>query len=385
MKRIYFLIIFIIIFTLLTGCGMINKTEPTIVPTWTPVVANTGLELGGSGVVASGEILPVRFVNLSFDQNGSVEGILFQEDQIVKQGDLLAQLEGLESLESNVTAAELGLLTAQQELDALYDTNDMAKVDSYKQIVESNQVIGDMKFRLDYLNLPVSYQDLETKDALEKAKQNYELARTNFEPYKYHPSGNATRKDLLEKLELARSDFNSVMRIMEVEAELQEAEVKLTEAEKKYAILDKGPDPEDVALAEARLKNAEAQLSVAQEALEGAKLIAPFLGTLVSIDIYPGQTVLAGEEIITLADLSELRVETTDLSERDVSQVEVGDEAIVYIEALNLEVIGRVVRISPQANIIGGDVVYTVDVELSEQPSELRWGMSVEVEISQQE
>jgi len=385
MKNNQVLLFFLFFAILINGCRVFSDPDPTAIPTWTPVVAETGTKLGGGGVVASGEVLPVRFGYLSFDQNGTVERVELKEDQKVEEGQLLVQLEGLESLESNLTAAELALLSTQQELDLLYDMNDMARVEAYQQIVEANQVIGDTKFRMDYLNTPVTFQGLKIEEALKLAKEKYELARNNFEPYKYHPSGNATRKDLLEELELARSDFNSVMRMMELQADLQEAEVKLAKAEKRYALLENGPDPDDVALAEARLKNAQAQLSVAQEALQGAKLIAPFSGTLVSLDIYPGQTVLAGEKIITLADLSELRVETTDLSERDISQVKVGDEAIVYIEALNLEVPGEVVRVSPQANIIGGDVVYTVVVELSEQPVGLRWGMSVEVEISQPE
>jgi HlyD family secretion protein len=52
------------------------------------------------------------------------------------------------------------------------------------------------------------------------------------------------------------------------------------------------------------------------------------------------------------------------------------------VEALEETVPGRVVRILPQAELLGGDVVYPVVIELDEQPAELRWGMSVEVEIA---
>jgi hypothetical protein len=52
------------------------------------------------------------------------------------------------------------------------------------------------------------------------------------------------------------------------------------------------------------------------------------------------------------------------------------------VEALGLEIAGRVVRIANQASKIGGDVVYTVIVELDEQPPDLRWGMSVDVGIT---
>jgi HlyD family secretion protein len=92
--------------------------------------------------------------------------------------------------------------------------------------------------------------------------------------------------------------------------------------------------------------------------------------------VAPGQAVLA------LADLSHLRVETVDLSERDVARVALGQPAIVYVEALGEEIEGRVVGISPQSTTIGGDVVYTVYVELGEQLPGLRWGMSADVEIA---
>ncbi len=87
---------------------------------------------------------------------------------------------------------------------------------------------------------------------------------------------------------------------------------------------------------------------------------------------------------LTLADLDHLRVETTDLSERDVARVAVGQTATVYVEGLGQDIRGRVVRIAPQATTLGGDVVYQVVIELDQQPSGLRWGMSVDVEIATQ-
>jgi hypothetical protein len=47
-----------------------------------------------------------------------------------------------------------------------------------------------------------------------------------------------------------------------------------------------------------------------------------------------------------------------------------------------VEIEGRVASIAAQATTVGGDVVYTVVIELAEQPPGLRWGMSVEVEIT---
>lgn len=102
-------------------------------------------------------------------------------------------------------------------------------------------------------------------------------------------------------------------------------------------------------------------------------------GTVTARLASAGETVQAGEIVLVLADLSTLRAETTDLSERDVAQVFEGQPATVLVKPLGVEVPGRVQRIAPQANVVGGDVVYTVVVTLDEQPPGLRWGMSVEV------
>lgn len=166
------------------------------------------------------------------------------------------------------------------------------------------------------------------------------------------------------------------------EAQVVAAQARLAQAEAQLELLKAGPRPEDVALVQARMTEAEAALAAAESALTGAELTASFGGTVTDLGISPGETVLPGQAVLTLADLHHLQVETTDLSERDVDRVAVGQQATVYVEALGLDIGGRVVRIAPQATTVGGDVVYTVVVELGEQPSDLRWGMSVEVEIT---
>jgi multidrug resistance efflux pump len=94
-----------------------------------------------------------------------------------------------------------------------------------------------------------------------------------------------------------------------------------------------------------------------------------------------GQVVVPGQILIDLGDLDTLRAVTTDLSERDVVGVAAGQGATVFVEALGIEISGRVAVIAPEATTIGGDVVYEVIIELSGQPPDLRWGMNVEVEI----
>ena len=59
----------------------------------------------------------------------------------------------------------------------------------------------------------------------------------------------------------------------------------------------------------------------------------------------------------------------------------VGTPVTVFVDALNRELTGRITRIAPQSTVAGGDVVYPLVIELDEQPSALRWGMSVDVEV----
>jgi multidrug resistance efflux pump len=91
--------------------------------------------------------------------------------------------------------------------------------------------------------------------------------------------------------------------------------------------------------------------------------------------------VLPGQALMTLADVSKLQVETTDLSERDIPRVSLGQKASVTIKSLNQTVAGKVSAISALADSLGGDVVYQTTIDLDNQPAGLRAGMSVEVQF----
>jgi hypothetical protein len=56
----------------------------------------------------------------------------------------------------------------------------------------------------------------------------------------------------------------------------------------------------------------------------------------------------------------------------------------VVIKALSQDVTGTVSEISPLADTLGGDVVYTTKIKLDSQPAGLRAGMSVDVQFNHQ-
>lgn len=175
----------------------------------------------------------------------------------------------------------------------------------------------------------------------------------------------------------AEADFNARSQA----AELQKADKVLyvdpdTGVKRWYSL------PHEVLeKAQAIANQAKASWDSAEANLAQATLTAPFDGTVVDIAITPGELVQVNQVVLVLADLSDLQVTTTDLSERDIVRVQPGQSVEVYIEALNETVAGKVVRISPIAEDVGGDVVYPVTIELENQPDGLLWGMTAEVQI----
>ena len=167
------------------------------------------------------------------------------------------------------------------------------------------------------------------------------------------------------------------------ETRVKEAEANLLAAQVQYNYQKR------LGLDEVHIESAEADVARMQALLDSAKaildtqyaLIAPFDGTVVSLDIAPAETVVPGQVVILLGDLSKYQIETTDLSERDITRVQVGQSANVFIEALEEEFTGKVIDVDRISTTLGGDVVFRVTIELDDQPAGLLWGMSADVQI----
>ena len=137
--------------------------------------------------------------------------------------------------------------------------------------------------------------------------------------------------------------------------------------------------PEVREVAHARVQQAQAALEVAQATLAQSTLVAPHDATVASIYVIPGEYVGQNQAVLTLATLNNLQLETTDLSERDITKVRIGSPVNIFIEASNENITGKVIEISPRANIVGGDVVFKVTIAFDQQPQNLLWGMTAEV------
>jgi len=177
--------------------------------------------------------------------------------------------------------------------------------------------------------------------------------------------------------------------VLEAKVREAEANLKYSQIQLDYLIRNVGcrincaPSQQHIEVAENDVASAQALVDSAKAVLATqSNLTAPFAGTVISVDIAPYETVTPGQVVMVLGDLSKYRIETTDLSERDVNKVQVGQTASVFMDALGETFTGRVVDIARISSEIGGDVVYKVTIEFDEQPSDLLWGMSADVEIN---
>ncbi len=146
-------------------------------------------------------------------------------------------------------------------------------------------------------------------------------------------------------------------------------------------VWNSGP-PEQRQEAEAKVVQAQAALEVAQSQLAQATLQAPFDGVVASIDVSQGETVQPNQIVLTIGSVDRMRIETTDLSEREIEAVRPGQSASVQLKAFTDPLSGRVSAIAPLAGKSSdGDTVFKVTIDLDQQPAGLMWGMTGDVTI----
>lgn len=177
-------------------------------------------------------------------------------------------------------------------------------------------------------------------------------------------------------VEVARADMRRAEALVErarVELELLPEDTSEAERESAQA---------DLRLAQAELDLARTALAEAEVALGQSELRAPFSGTVVAVEVTEGEQAVAGETLLTMADMSAWLVETTDLGELEVVRVAVGDRATIEIEALrDLSLSGTVERIQVRGVGRQEEVRFDVVIRPDRHVARLRWNMSATVRI----
>jgi multidrug efflux pump subunit AcrA (membrane-fusion protein) len=383
----------------LAGCSAISNPTPQPLPTIVldNDTASTQASSLTGGVTASGEVAPAQQSLISFATAGNVDTVNIAVGDQVTAGQVLIELNGSEKMAAEVESAKQELLSAQQAFDNLNKDMDVKRAEAQKTIADNRDAVRDAQRYLDNIQTQAGQADIDQAYAnMIIAKDKLEKAQKDFKPYENKAEDNIVRAGLLSRLAQAQKDYDNLVTrynnlrgtageidLAQAQADLAMAQANLAKSERDYEILQKGPDPDEVALAQARLVTAKAQLEAAQSAQNDLVLLAPFDGTVTSLNTHPKEWVSPGQTVLQLSDLQHLRVETTDLSERDIPQIRIGQAVTVYVKALKQDVSGRVSEIAPLADVLGGDVVYKVTIDLDQPPAGLRAGMSVEAQFGQ--
>jgi multidrug efflux pump subunit AcrA (membrane-fusion protein) len=354
----------------------------------------SSLQVSGGTVVASGEVVPAQEAELSFTMAGRLEAVVVAEGDAVAAGAELATLEAA-LLEAQVAQAQAAVAAAQAQLPVVKAGPRPGEVAGAEaQLAVAEAAVVQAVAQRDQVSagatkpaVAAARAQLAAAEAEERAAiiAHDKMEEQNLRPWQEEEIVLRLRAATLgrEAAEagLAQAEKGAAFQVRAAEAAIRSAEARRDVAQAQLALVQAGVTDEEIALAEGAVAQAEAALQAARAVLDQATLSAPFAGVVTALEVSPGEVVMQGQVLVRLADLDHLRVRTTDLSERDVTGVAIGGLATVYVEALGVEVAGRVVEIGVQPTAIGGDVVFPVVVELDEQPEGLRWGMSVEVEI----
>ena len=391
MKKTALLMITLLAAMLLAGCDMFSSSAPQETPI--PLMFSTDEELS---VSASGEVVPEKWTALGMPAAGIVNEVLVKDGDQVSAGQPLVRLSGKEEIQARIASAEFALADAQKGLDILEKNAATQFATAEKTLADAQTALQDAKDERYRKNLArVSQTVIDQKqsdliiaqDVLKKAKENYA-------DYENRPENDLQRAQSFSALAAAQQkvdqinyDLNWLLggpdknEVAQADAAIVVAQSKLDDAQREYDLLKKGPDPVELKVATTRIANAQAQLAAAQKALDELELRAPFSGVVSYPRVHAGEYLTYGQPAMQLVDPSTLLVETTDLSETDVTRIKPGDLATITFDALpDVSVPGKVVSIGTRVSS-GSGVNFTVTIGLNKVPDGLRWGMTAFVVI----
>jgi len=282
-------------------------------------------------ITASGNLAYSHKEDLAFKTSGTVDQVLVQAGDSVKEGQVLARLDTA-SLEQAVTAAERAVESAEFSLEQA--TND------YYKLIMPNV----------YETYPFILPD--AVNSIGKAQQQIKEAI-------------AENQKGLTSQQYSMGDIDRLLK--ETRDILSEVKTKLG----WFLIPPTSQDYWTLRAAQIKVDTAQSALDSQNDALNEAKdnlakaaVVAPFDGLITSVNVEGGDEVQKGTVAVVIADPTKFEAEIM-VSETDVFQVHDGAEATVQVDAMSAIVLpAKVTHISPTATIQQGVVNYEVKVEV---------------------
>lgn len=345
-----------------------------------------------------------NLVQISARVAGHVSKIYVQENQFVKQGDPILDLDPRD-LQVAVEQAQAALASAQAAAAA-------AKV--FVPITSINTGSNLSSANADLASARAGVSQAEQQLAAAKAK----VAQAQANNFKAQ-SDLARYKPLVEKDVISKQQYDSALAAADAsQAALNDAQasenaaedgirvarerVTQARAQQKYALTG----PQQVEQQSARAKQALAQVQQAQAQLDQAKLnlsythiVAPVAGIITRKSVQVDENVSVGQNLMTLVDLQGIWI-TANFKETQLENMRNGQKVTIHVDATDKDYSGTVTQIGgatgsvlslfPPENATGNyvKVVQRIPVRIDftnlakEDPNqELRPGMSVEPKV----
>ena len=282
-------------------------------------------------ITASGNLAYSHQEDLAFETSGTVDQVLVQAGDSVKEGQVLVQLDTT-SLEQAVTAAERAVKTAEVNLE-------QATNDYYKLILPN-------VYRTYQFILPDAVNSVG--DAQQRIKETI-----------------AENQKGLTGQQYSMGDIDRLLK--ETQAILSEVKTKLG----WFLIPSTSLDYWTLRAAQIKVDTAQSALDSQNNALNQAKdnlekvaIVAPFDGLITSVNVEGGDEVQKGTVAAVIADPAKFEAEIM-VSETDIFQLTEGGEATVQVDVMPTIVLpAKVTHISPTATIQQGVVNYEVKIEV---------------------
>jgi HlyD family secretion protein len=313
-------------------------------------------------VSGTGKIVAPNAVDLSFSTTGKVAELTVNPGNQVEEGDVLAKLDRISALEEAVESAKLDLTKSQKTLDDLTTNKEITLSNALNvraaaaEALETAQKNEVNKYspRCDPETTKVYYFDymyarhdyLYWYNALIKKSTGYGdmYIQERMAPYKVTMNQNYSNWKYCEGY--------SELEIEQSKATVEKAQADYDKASDYYDKVkaNDGIDPNEQALAEASKKNAELQLEQAQSTLNGATMVSPIDGTVMSVASAVG-TILDKDTYkspyIEVADLSQ-SVVLANFDESDLATLNSNCAASITFTSLPNDTFeGTITQINP--------------------------------------
>ena len=366
-------------------------------------------------------------LRIASELGGRILNIAVAAGDRVQVGDLLVTLDGT-PIELQLMSAEAAVVTAQADLEVLRAGPRAEEITAARAALEAAKARRDGAYTawqnaLDMLENPqeLEAQIIAARKQVALAEQAVELAEAQLaneqmlRDLKTEGTSERRMADLqvyaAEKAlaaaqadeQAARAALNHLLGMrneplaLTTQANTAEGQYRIAEAEVKAAqaqlddLLD-GPTAEEIAVAEAAVRQAEAEAQVLREQLARYTLVSPIEGVVLVQVLRAGELAAPAAPILTLGDLSQVRLEVY-VPENRVGHVYVGQPVKVTVDSFPDRVFeGQVTRIGSEPEFTPRNVAtaeerlntfYAVEILLPNPEGLLKPGMPADASFGE--